>query len=93
MIHQVTINDSTTEGKLILEVIKAMKPSKKSVKISSADFSFERLGLGQGKPLTEEEMELLAQEAEKSKGISLTAFDKKMRKKLAAHASRVKKAA
>lgn len=46
----------------------------------SFDFSFERLVLGKGAPLSDEEMEVLAQESEDSKGVT---FDELRAKLLA----------
>jgi hypothetical protein len=93
MIHKITVDDDTKEGKLVLDMINAMKVSKKAVKVQSPDFSMERLVLGFGPPLTDDEMEILAQESEKSKGVSLNTLRKKLQKKsVAAHASRGKKA-
>ena len=42
MIHTVTVNDKTKEGKLIIEMIRAIKPSKKSVRVSPV-FAYENL--------------------------------------------------
>jgi hypothetical protein len=46
-------------------------------------FSVERLVFGHGPQLTDDELELMSIESENSKSVSLFAFEKRMRKKLA----------